>query len=293
MHGNRNKCIYGCKNVQYVKTGHFLRHVQNKHPEKLEACLKQSETIITKATSPLMNTNSVFVIHCDRCDFKTLKKSALKSHMESHLPYGDREKFECEKCLKTFTRMTSLRVHRLTIHDKIRKYKCPKCIAAFKQLGHLNDHITFKHPGKQSKKFKCELCDRQFLKRFLLTRHWRMAHKVDPGQQPLVVPVKAVGRFKCRCGKEFQVRSRFLKHQLKHEDFNTESQVKFECPEIGCAHAFKQRCNLIRHQKEKGHFKPDELKNLKFVCVCGMKFFTGRGFKFHCEKLKCNNKKKT
>lgn len=298
MHGRRNKCTFGCENVQYVKTGHFLRHVQNKHPDKLEECLKGSEKYKAKVNSKLTSNISFEIIRCDRCDFQTLKKASLKSHMESHLPYSEREKYECDKCNKLFTRPTSLRVHRATIHEKIRKYKCAKCPQmAFKQLGHLNDHIAFKHGKKGKNQFKCTFCERYFLKRYMMNRHIRMVHKSDPRQLPLMPSsskssLKVERRFKCFCGKAFPFKSRLEKHQLKHDNNPEEDDLKkFKCPERGCAHAFTQRCNLIRHQKAKGHLKPDEAKGLKFDCTCGIKFFTYRGYSYHCDKMKCRKKK--
>lgn len=226
--------------------------------------------------------------------------------MESHLPYDHREKFECQTCNKLFTRATSLRVHRITVHDKIRRFKCPNCPhVAFKQLGHLNDHLAFKH-GKDGQ-FKCTLCKRFFLKRYMLNKHQRMTHKVDPHSLHLVKTqtinpktVKTVvnnvpaqpriqRRFKCFCGKSFPYKSRLTKHKLTHDEIDL--QKEFICPTPGCNHSFMQRCNLVRHQKEKNHFEPEEQKQL-FVCVCGQRFFTQRGFGVHADKKKCKRVKK-
>lgn len=286
MHGRRNKCTYGC-NVQYVKTGHFIRHIQNKHPEKLEHELKRTKSYNLKGSPQLPNNVPVLIVECDKCDFKTLKKSSLKSHLESHLPYEEREKFSCDLCDRMFTRPTSLRVHRETIHEKIRKYKCKLCSVAFKQLGHLNDHVALKHSKNRKSQFKCTLCARSFLKRYMLNRHQRGGHKVDP-KQP-TKDLKIGRKFNCFCGKAFPFKSRLLKHQLKHEE-ETEGK-KFKCPAEGCPNTFTQRCNLIRHQKAKGHLRADEIKNLKYVCVCGEKFFSYRGYEFHCIKTKCKKKK--
>lgn len=281
MHGNRNKCTYGCKNLQYVKTGHFLRHVERKHPEKI--------------ASLLLNN----ILQCDNCEFKTSKKASLTRHIESHLPYNDRKKFECGTCHKVFTRATSLRVHRQTVHEKIRKYKCPKCPAntsAYKQLGHLNEHLALKHSKNGKKHFKCNLCDRLFFKLHLMKRHQHLTHKRDPRQTSIAVPfqkVKVEKSFKCYCGKEFPFQSRLSKHQLKHEEDDGLPGKAFKCPETGCLHAFTQRCNLIRHQKAKGHLRPEEIKNLKYSCSCGAKFFSYRGYGYHCDRNQCKKKKIT
>jgi hypothetical protein len=128
MHGGINKCNYGCENVQYVKTGHWIRHVQNRHPEKLEEFLKKTGIPNSPAGKTFSSPGATInLIHCDQCNFKALKKSSMKSHLESHLPDFVRQKFECEICKKMYTRASSLRVHRETVHLLLRKFRCPKC----------------------------------------------------------------------------------------------------------------------------------------------------------------------
>lgn len=287
LHGRRNKCTYGC-NVQYAKTGHFIRHIQNKHPEKLQFELQRTINSSPKGASQSTDNSPLSIVECDKCEFKTLKKSSLKSHLESHLPYEEREKFRCEICDRSFTRPTSLRVHRETIHEKIRKYKCKLCTAAFKQLGHLNDHVALKHTKNSKSQFKCTLCARLFFKRYMLNRHLRGGHKVDPNQPDK--ELKIGRKFKCFCGKAFPFKSRLIKHQLKHE--SEVDNRKFKCPQDGCPNVFTQRCNLIRHQKAKGHLQAEEIKKLKFSCVCGAKFFNSRAYEFHCDKAKCKKNSK-
>lgn len=292
MHGRKNKCIYGCVNVQYVKSGHFLRHIQFKHPEKLEECLKQTDGYLTKFNSALMNDTKIEILNCDNCDFKTLKKSALKVHIQTHLPDVERSKFECKKCHKLFTRATSLRIHEMTHEDTtIRKTNSLKSISAhYKQL---SDRSALLHGKVKTKKFRCSICDRSFLKRFALQCHQRRAHKLAP--QVLIVSAlttaKIERRFKCHCGKCFPYKSRLIKHQLRHgtSDDPDVTEKVFKCPELGCNHSFTQRCNLIRHQKAKQHLNAEEIENLKYTCSCGQKFFSVRGFAFHTDRMKCKN----
>lgn len=293
LHRNKNKCIFGCKNVQYVKTGHFLRHVKTKHPEMYNQVAKNLQAIKSTKSTPENDEGAIsYSYDCDQCDFTTEKKASLKSHVKSHLPYDVREKFECDKCNKMFTRASSLRVHRQTIHEKIRRYKCSKCpLLSFKQQGHLSDHIALKHVKDGKKIFKCNLCDRRFLMRYMMNRHQRYKHKVDTAQLPTFRDLSGENKFNCSCGKEFTSKLRMMKHKIKHSEVHGESPEKmFRCPEKGCLNAFTQRCNLIRHQKAKGHLKPEEIKNLKFSCGCGDKFFSYRGYSYHCDKNKCKKR---
>lgn len=295
LHGRKNKCIYGCVNVQYVKSGHFLRHVQFKHPEKFEECrLKMTEKSITKFNSTSMiKPSSIEILNCDNCDFKTFKKSALKVHIETHLPYIDRLKFECKKCHKLFTRATSLRNHEVSHHDEIKNKLLKSSIEPYKQISQLTDRTILLNGKVRAKRFKCNICDRSFLKRFALQCHQRKAHK----SLPQVMIVSALSKatvdrnFRCHCGKTFPFKSRLIKHQLRHVgDGETDVAEKvFHCPEPDCNHAFTQRCNLIRHQKAKQHLNSEEIENLKYSCSCGEKFFSVRGFAFHTERKKCKN----
>lgn len=286
MHGSRNKCKFGCENVQYVKTGHFIRHVMKMHPEKMEECLKQINSLSPSKSSPTQPE----LFSCDKCDFTTSKKISLKSHLASHLPFAARNKFECQRCHKTFTRATSLRIHLLTVHDKIRRHKCPQCGEEFRRLALLNDHLLIKHHQMHS--FNCNFCSQTFEKRSLLEIHRRELHKFKKfATRPNDSDKK---RFLCSCGKSLPTKNILMKHQLTHKQiFKPETVKKFKCPVPNCFHAFKQRCNLIRHQKEKEHFLPEQLNKLKYKCVCGARFFTERGYSFHCGKSMCVKQEKT
>lgn len=274
LHRNKNKCNFGCKNVQYVKTGHFLRHVKAKHPDMLDQLLTKPRN--SAPNSSPENNEEHATLQCDKCEFATQKRSLLQCHVESHVPYIDREKFECVTCHKLFTRATSLRVHRQTIHEKIRR-------------------MALKHAKDRRKPFKCSMCDRRFLKRYMMNRHQQMAHKVDSAKTPvnaLFRNLKAGKKFKCNCGKEFSSKSRLTRHKIKHNENFVDDPIKmFQCPQQGCSNAFTQRCNLIRHQKAKGHLRPEEIVNLKFTCACGDRFFSYRGYSYHCDKNNCKKKK--
>lgn len=219
LHRNKNKCMYGCKNVQYVKNSHFLRHIKAKHPEMLDQIFRMSR-------EEKCDNN----FKCDKCEFTTETKSLLKIHITSHLPYKIREKFECVLCNKFFTRASSLRVHTGTIHEKNSRFICLNCpLKAFKKRSQLNDHIALNH----TKDHKCNLCNCHFLNQLMLNCHQRLAHK-----------------------KDSVLKAQFQSLKVKKKPRRSEKLLKtFHCPEPGCSRAFTLRYNLIRHQKTKGHLQ--------------------------------------
>jgi len=275
------------KNVQYVKAADFLKHVKAEHPEKYDQ-LARKPVKVNEATQVNGNTEG---FRCDKCPFATAKKPLMRSHVESHVPYEDRQKFECGTCHKLFSKATILKIHLQRMHFKIRRYKCPKCPSLnFNQIGTLSDHMALKHAKNIKNQFKCNLCNRRFLKRYMLNRHQRATHKALVGKISVETTnrnLKKSTKLGCFCGKVFLTKARLVMHKTKHHGNLAENPKLFHCPSPDCILAFTQRCNLIRHQKQKGHLRPEEIANLKFACSCGEKFFSYRGYSFHCEKHNC------
>jgi uncharacterized Zn-finger protein len=285
MHGRKNKCLYGCHEVQFVSTLEYLKHIREVHPTKVT---DRAGLAVRQQGVVEQNTKTKFprMYECDKCGAEIVNKCALKSHVESHLPFENREKFVCELCLKIFTRLKSLRAHLQTVHEnKILRYECSKCRIAFVQLGELKDHISEMHD--KNLHFRCNLCSRRYLKRYMLNRHQRSVHKFDPRQSVPRDILKVERKYKCFCGLAFPYKSRLLKHQEKHDEIMNSKM--FKCPVADCVHSFKARSNLIRHQKDKGHIKHEEC--YKYTCKCGIQFNSLRGFSNHKLRMKCARKK--
>jgi Zinc finger, C2H2 type len=243
--------MYGCEDIQFVKAEHFIDHVGDKHPEQLEEAIKIIQIEMAKAdVAPKLPTR---IFHCDKCEYSTLKKSALTNHMEAHFSIADRKVFKCLRCSKFFNNKSSLKLHLQTFHEITQnQYKCPRCPKiSFKELGELNEHVALTHNSRKSL-YKCKQCDIQFLKRFMLVRHQIMVHKVNPNQTKITSEAKkklnAEKKFKCFCGKEFPYKARLLMHEQKHDPSKLDASKKFKCPLPQCIHSFTQRYNLLRHQ---------------------------------------------
>jgi uncharacterized Zn-finger protein len=287
MHGRKNKCFFGCINVQFVNNCDYLQHVKDVHPTKVTDRVDSEKTEKQpQADEQISKAKATRMYECDKCGAEIVNKCALKSHVESHLPFENREKFVCELCEKIFTRLKSLRAHQQTVHEnKTLRYECSKCRIAFCQLSELKEHISEIHD--KNLHFRCNLCSRRYLKRYMLNRHQRSVHKLDPRQSLPRNKLKIERKFKCFCGLAFPYKSRLLKHQEKHDEVaNTK---KFKCPVADCVHTFKARSNLIRHQKDKGHIHFEE--NYNFTCKCGIQFNSVRGFSNHKLRMKCARKK--
>ena len=69
--------------------------------------------------------------------------------------------FTCGWCFKVFTKNISLKVHKDTVHDNIRKYECRKCDKSFKRSHHLKSHIVLIH--ENLKKYECEFCEKDLI----------------------------------------------------------------------------------------------------------------------------------
>ena len=82
------------------------------------------------------------------------------------------KRFECDKCLKTFSTQSNLKNHDNFVHEK-QKRECPTC--GKKLVGEMKRHIQSVHEGK--KDYKCNSCDKMFFSKAHLKRHFNGIHK--------------------------------------------------------------------------------------------------------------------
>lgn len=254
--------------MQYVKRQQFLQHVKSKHPNKYQEVLKQA---ITKIKEPKIPS-----LQCDQCNYKTAKKLSMKTHLESHMEEG--EMFECVTCSEKFATTTSLKDHCETIHESIRRYKCVKCGSAFKQIASLKEHVTIVHGDGVKKKFKCNFCGLRFLQRNMLIQHQQTAHYKRE--------VTSISPLIKRAKQKLAINIQSQGYTNKIHD----RKASVSCPKPGCLGKFTSRFHLLTHQKARGHLSDEELKKVKFACICGKKFFSSSGFSYHRGKKNCQKK---
>ena len=128
---------------------------------------------------------------CDICGHCCSSKNGISLHMNKHT---GAKPFECQYCAKTFSRPSSLYLHRKThFPPTFRCDYCPKMFTLKSNRDwHMNTHTgakpfycehcnkRFAHPGDLSKhrdthfepKFECPFCHKKFAELKYCKRHW-------------------------------------------------------------------------------------------------------------------------
>ena len=116
--------------------------------------------------------HEIEMLQCDICEKDYPGKDALRRHFyENH---RKKEKFTCEVCGKHLSSKNKLKLHSANRHNGI-KFKCSQCDQEFTLQANLTAHVAVYHDP--IKPYECEICAKQFAKKYLLTRHKNYKHK--------------------------------------------------------------------------------------------------------------------
>ena len=144
---------------------------------------------------------------CDSCDKSFSTPIGLKLHKRT---VHEKIRFDCNLCEKSFTQTTCLRIHKESIHEKIR-INCDLCDQSFTQKGSLKNHKISVH---QKIRFNCDFCEKSFTQSQNLKSHIKTIHNGN--------------RFNCdSCDKSFS-----HSQSLRNHKMNAHNDTKIDLADI-------------------------------------------------------------
>ena len=221
------------------------------------------------------NTETFKEFQCHLCPKNFVRKEHLVIHSRIHT--GERP-FVCSICDHNFSDHSNLRKHLKVKHKEPKPFACPflNCKQTFSSRNSLLQHKK-SHSEDLKQKLKCDICDKNYLCRFSLSRHIRDSHGSP---------------YTCgECSKSF-----CSKHEFQtHENVNTfppkvcrQDVLKVKIP----LETFKVT-NLVNNCKENKRTKKQNPET-DFSCdICNVKFGYRRNLYAHLQELhgtpyKCN-----
>ena len=209
-------------------------------------------------------------LDCKKCGQSFKSKVLLTKHMTSKHEYeddGEKNKFQCHQCNKSFPSNKGLQCHVQFAHSKLVTVKCAVCGLSFRNRIHLKRHKIKMHnlnmeEGENEKKtFRCDQCNKEFPSRKSWLQHVRFMHSKETPSDCQV------------CGKAYR-NARVAKehmravHRVKviSDSSQTPTLSCSLCPQTFCAGAVGQITNHVKefHTKE---------ETSCFSCdICGMTF---------------------
>ena len=156
--------MYPCSICEYrASVSRMSDHMKTVHcderPFKCSVCQTAFKlNSLLKTHFKNLHTNDAKKYSCDQCDYESIDKRHLKTHVDSiHL--GLRP-FKCDTCESTFTQKPHLNTHKKTVHSK-NEYQCRNCDERFNNDHSRISHEKRIHKGESLKKdrYKCPNCD--------------------------------------------------------------------------------------------------------------------------------------
>lgn len=157
----------------------------------------------------------------------------------------------CEKCFKSFSRLTHLRRHAL-IHEEVRPIQCSICEKSFTRMDHLKLHEASNH--SESKPFHCDHCKKGFIRKEHLIKHVESKH--GDGASSKNKEICTI------CQKSFSSKKYLRVHQKTHSGTDKGLSCKY------CG-------KLDFHDKNElnDHISRDHHNEKAYLCSeCGMRF---------------------
>ncbi|XP_053399478.1 zinc finger protein 37-like [Mercenaria mercenaria] len=169
---------------------------------------------------------------CEKCEKLFFRKEFFEDHKKICIGRKETDSKFCERCGKKFSSCTSLRIHRNTVHLKIRTFQCPECQYSAPNRTSLRHHQLV-HEGVHP--FQCDQCSFTCVQAYQLKSHMR----THTGEKP----------YKCTQCKYAAAWNVQLKEHVKVHSMETAAMchkcdIMFRNEKALNLHAKKEQCML-------------------------------------------------
>ncbi|XP_023294026.2 transcription factor IIIA [Lucilia cuprina] len=238
----KHACHYENCTKTYSIVTHLKRHIRSTHERQPEEVIKNVPCEV------------------DTCD----KLFTSISNMQRHIRevHENPKVYQCQFCEEKFTQKLKMRRHEISKHTGIYPYNCDKCSRGFYQKWQWEKHeetckiypcsncdetfdkwtLFLKHckETQHSRKYyKCEYCERAYVKPGELQKHVAAKHLEDENS--------CAGAYKCSyegCQKSYA-----YERNLRQHIATTHEGKKFKCSKEDCDKEFSSSQNLQKHLK--------------------------------------------
>ena len=211
---------------------------------------------------------------CSQCPSEIKGKGPFQQHLRSHSM-----SLKCSLCEKVFKRRDLLKYHVNGFHNMAEKVSCTQCTSTFKSIRYLRKHMTYKHSGKDSKRWNCETCNKYFSQAGSLIVHKRIhtgekvnctfcegsfSHRFDLKRHQAAVHGMGtiVKKYSCTvCSKKFENKTKCNQHSYTHIGLKP-----FKCNY--CDFRMSAKGNLRNHMRTCQYKPNEENKELLYCKLC-------------------------
>ncbi|KAL9708120.1 hypothetical protein quinque_011638 [Culex quinquefasciatus] len=214
---------------------------------------------------------------CELCFKRYSCKNSLGRHFKARLlesvPRTVRKlgANQCCGCRVKFANKEQLVQHSKLVHEpdrsdnlgELKPFECDICFSRYSTREAFKRH---KSGFRAEQLYRCEQCDKSFVKRVMLRIHEQKFH--DGVQN------EVIGAYQCtRCGKTFMHPSSLTNHEKWHNQSRD-----FECSI--CQKMFLRKGNLQTHMKL--HWEPAHQRKARYECpICRCSFKTPNYLQIH------------
>ena len=202
-HQDGKETFYGCKTCgkQFNSNASLgqHRHLLGHDVISCEQCGKKC--ISEFAYRNHLKRHTEHYHKCSKCSCQFKLQSSLEQHMKKHQIV-----FMCSVCEDVLTSKERLLKHLIEKHGlecSIRNMTpCPLCKISFSSTKELNDHIHKVH--NVAKEHNCDMCDRVYTTKCLLTMHKMEMHEFDLDSESMTSNVSIAAAMKMKQVKVIQ-----------------------------------------------------------------------------------------